>query len=109
MVIKYQVYYALSKNGPWFLANEGTEVDHIENGLMEYTITGLGSNVVYWIAVVGGKEVNGKFLPLLTQSIGPKKVGTQAVGEVISAQFKVKTFAPTVNEESILTNQFEVI
>jgi hypothetical protein len=109
MDIKYRIYYAQTSSGPWFLANEGSEVDHVSDDTMSYTITGLGSNVVYWVAIIGGYLQDGEFLPLLSQSIGPKRVGTQGAGEIISAQFKARTFAPHVRQEETLSHTFEVV
>ena len=74
MLYKFNIYYSTSVTGPWILANE-TPLDPDPTGYNMYNITGLQSNTVYYIQIVGGVMVDGEFSPLMSQSIGPVNQG----------------------------------
>lgn len=108
MNTKFNVYYSTTPNGPWILANT-TPIDRDPNG-NEYTITGLRYGVVYYVTVIGGKLNNqGEFVPLVSQSIGPKQAGIGGVDSDYKQVISVRTWLPNITNEEIIAHEFSVI
>lgn len=106
MSTKFNIYYATTANGPWILANS-TPIDRATSGLTQYIISGLNRNTLYYIAIVGGTMDGSDFVPLVSQSIGPKPSGAGDVS-VNKMIFSAKTFMPNINTEDVLSHQFEI-
>lgn len=105
MSTKFNVYYSTTPNGPWILANT-TPIDRDPNG-NEYTITGLRYGVVYYVTVIGGKLNNqGEFVPLVSQSIGPRQAGISGVNSDYKPSIYVRTWLPEITDEEALAHQF---
>lgn len=107
MEVKYRVYYSLSSEGPWTLANE-TLIDNTSGG-NSYEITGLQDNTLYYFRVVGGTlDEDNVFVPLVGQDIGPLSdpaLGLDSLKGIVSAM----TFTPKANSDDILGLGFTVI
>jgi hypothetical protein len=109
MAIKFNVYYATSKEGPWILANP-TPINYDSSGHHNYTITGLLQNTFYYVVVVGGQVHNGTFYPLLSQHIGPVAQGAGTIGGVKLLGIRTaKTFSPHINTLDALGHQFTMV
>lgn len=105
MTIKYNVYYAITAQGPWILAND-TPLDRNPDG-NEFTITGLEHGTLYYVSVVGGRvDENGTFIPLISQPMGPKTVGASDVSIAPVLPFASKTFLPEIQQLADLSHHF---
>jgi len=69
-LIKYQVYYSSSPNGPWTLANNEPLIeDRIDSNT--YTVTNLHEGTTYYFSVIAEREDdNGVYYPIAGQVIG---------------------------------------
>jgi len=89
----YNIYYRPAHTKPWTLANL-VPITHSEI-LNRYTITGLGENGVYHVAVVPGIIINEEFIPLIQQTVPNDD---QEVGDINFVEgypfVTVKTFSP---------------
>lgn len=95
MSTKFNIYYATSANGPWYLAND-EPLDRIEEG-NEYTISGLRTNTKYYVAIVGGVVEDDEFIPYISQEVGPEAANAGDFVVVDSyPKYQVRTFAPKV-------------
>lgn len=104
--ILYNVYYSLSAEGPWNVANTSLLSDNSDGNI--FTITGLSNGVVYYFFVVGGRlDSEGIWIPSAGQPIGPNS--SPAIG-IINPNIKAsKTFSPTTNTTSSIGNSFVVV
>ncbi len=108
MITKFNIYYASTPDGPWTLSNPAP-LDRVE-GLQSYTITGLVTDTIYYVSIVGGVlDANDNFVPLISQPIGPNPIGAadQSVRPV--SPVGVKTFSPQIITNSNLGHQYEVV
>jgi len=103
--VKYNVYYAMSADGPWTLANS-TPIDHDQLG-NEYTITGLKSGTLYYVSVVGGVLEDGTFVPLMNQHIGTSNDGAKGIGSAPMKPILLRGYA--IRYTGTLRHKFEVI
>jgi hypothetical protein len=74
--VSYNVYYSL--DGDYWVKSNGSVLPDAAGG-NTYTITGLETNVLYYVAVVGGKTINGTWRELSGQSVGPFDIGIKEV------------------------------
>jgi hypothetical protein len=105
MDIKYNIYYSFRPEGPWTLSNS-TPIDHVDDTEMDYTVSGLNPNSVYYISVVGGYMDGTTFIPLISQPVGPvdDTVETNVSGDSIG----FRTFSPLKTSNGVLTHTFSV-
>ena len=108
MNTKFNIYYATTPVGPWTLSNP-IPVDRVD-GVQSYTITGLNTDTLYYVSIVGGTlDVQDNFLPLISQPIGPNAIGAADQGAYPVAPIGVRTFSPSIVTNSGLGHQFEVV
>jgi len=104
--VKYRVYSSLNRDGPWTLANQ-TLLDDNPLG-NSFNITGLNTNVDYFIRVIGGIiDITGAFIPQIGQTIGPNNDPALGLDSAINI-IHSKTFAAKTNTDDILSMEFTV-
>lgn len=102
---KFNIYYATSPTGPWTLANT-VPLDRVE-GLQSYIITGLKTNALYYVSIVGGVlNAQNNFVPLISQPIGPNPIGAGNQSNCPVSPLGIKTFSPQITIESVLGHMY---
>ena len=105
--IKYQVYYSTLSSGPWTLVNSEL-IDHSPDG-NSINIPDLQQNVNYYILIVGGVIEGSEFVPLISQSIGPQKLGAMGIDKNSVIPLQVKYKIPKRTTYGILGHTFTVV
>jgi len=91
MDIKYNIYYALTSDGPWTLAND-SPLDHVPSG-NSYTVSGLSLNTDYYISIIGGiVNDDDDFVPYVPQFVGPLNQEVATIGSSVVPHFLVRTY-----------------
>jgi hypothetical protein len=107
--VKFNVYYSISENGPWILANS-SPLDADTSGHNSYTVSGLDHGATYFLSIIGGMVEDNEFFPMITQHIGPNTTGliTDINALLKPALAKGITFAPMVDTDDNLGHEFTV-
>jgi len=108
MSTKFNIYYATTQDGPWILAN-AMPLDRVD-GLQTYTITGLKSDTLYYVSIVGGTlDSQGNFVPLISQPLGPTTSGAADQSTRPVKPIGARTFSPKITTNNALEMQFTVV
>ena len=102
--IVYNVYHSIKPDGPWILSNS-TPIPRTSTG-NQYTVTGLEKDVLYYFLVVAGHVVDGEFLPLTSQAIGPDSSTTSELQ--MKPNIFCRTFAPHILTSNSIGHRFEI-
>ena len=104
--VYFNIYYSKKSDGPWTQANSSL-ISNDPSG-NSYEITGLQTEVEYFIMIIGGELDNtGVFVAQCGQSVGPFDYG---VNDFYNMNIvRVKTFGVSFSDSLSFSNTFEVI